>query len=142
MTEVTGPWQRGLLAAITPLWDVVVCLWPQHVLRPQQGAWAQLTWVLIPQRRVDSGLLLWACPSLGVHHWGSQGPGEGSWEGQYQSHLSAPRACGVFSTLQIKLESALGSVTYHSKGGTAMLSVFPGSGDTLKCGFFGAKVSA
>ena len=73
VTEVTGPWQRGLLAAITPLWDVVVCLWPQHVLRPQQGAWAQLTWVLIPQRRVDSGLLLWACPSLGVHHWGSQG---------------------------------------------------------------------
>lgn len=53
VTEVTGPWQRGLLAAITPLWDVVVCLWPQHVLRPQQGAWAQLTWVLIPQRRVE-----------------------------------------------------------------------------------------
>lgn len=90
----------------------------------------------------DSDLLLWACPSLRVHHWGSQGPGEGSWEGQYQSHLSAPRACGDFSTLQIKLESALGSVTYHSKGGTAMLSVFPGYADTLKCGFFGAKVSA
>lgn len=64
MTEVTGPWQRGLLAAITLLWDVVVWLWPQHGLRP---------WVLIPQRRVDSGLLLWACPSLGVHHGGSQG---------------------------------------------------------------------
>ena len=73
---------------------------------------------------------------------GLQDPGEGFWEGQYQSHLSAPRACGDFSTLQIKLESALGSVTYHSKGGAAMLSVFPGYGDTLKCGFFGAKVSA
>lgn len=24
VAEVTGPWQRGLLAAVTPLWDVVV----------------------------------------------------------------------------------------------------------------------
>lgn len=82
------------------------------------------------------GLSFPRSPPLGKP--GFQGPGEGSWEGQYQSQLSAPRACGDFSTLQIKLESALGSTTY-SKGGAAIMA-FPGYGDTLKCGFFGAKV--